>query len=85
MASLKDEKGLSFQSRAFYRTDEDGELDLTRASALGGDYVGVHPMGPFWSLKPEKTFLRQQLEQWYSGSGICLIHNQPRCNPWHLI
>lgn len=58
MASLKDEKGLSFQSRAFYRADEDGELDLTQASAVGGDYVGVHPMGLFWSLKPEKTFRR---------------------------
>lgn len=57
-ATLKDEKGLPFQSRAFYRADEDGKLDLTQASALGGDYVGVHPMGLFWSLKPEKAFRR---------------------------
>ncbi|XP_055973217.1 bile acid-CoA:amino acid N-acyltransferase isoform X2 [Sorex fumeus] len=58
VASLKDDKGLPFQSRAFYRADEYGELDLTKAPALGGDYVGVHPMGLFWSLKPEKVFRR---------------------------
>ncbi|XP_004600326.2 bile acid-CoA:amino acid N-acyltransferase isoform X2 [Sorex araneus] len=58
VATLKDEKGLPFRSKAFYRADEYGELDLTRVPALGGDYVGVHPMGLFWSLKPEKVFRR---------------------------
>nr|XP_058158577.1 bile acid-CoA:amino acid N-acyltransferase-like isoform X3 [Dasypus novemcinctus] len=53
-ASLIDEKGKLFQSRAYYRANEAGEVDLEHASALGGDYVGVHPMGLFWSLKPEK-------------------------------
>ncbi|XP_003122092.2 acyl-coenzyme A amino acid N-acyltransferase 2 [Sus scrofa] len=56
MASLKDEKGNLFQSRAFYRANEAGELDLEQDPALGGDFVGVHPMGLFWSLKPEKPF-----------------------------
>ncbi|XP_014415226.2 bile acid-CoA:amino acid N-acyltransferase isoform X2 [Camelus ferus] len=58
VASLKDEKGNLFQSRAFYRANEAGELDLKQTPALGGDYVGVHPMGPFWSLKPDKGFRR---------------------------
>lgn len=58
MASLKDEKGNLFQSRAFYRANEAGELDLEQDPALGGDFVGVHPMGLFWSLKPEKPFGR---------------------------
>ncbi|XP_003785225.1 acyl-coenzyme A amino acid N-acyltransferase 2 [Otolemur garnettii] len=57
-ASLKDDKGDLFQSKAFYRANEAGEVDLEQAPALGGDYVGVHPMGLFWSLKPEKAFWR---------------------------
>ncbi|XP_054440577.1 bile acid-CoA:amino acid N-acyltransferase [Pteronotus mesoamericanus] len=57
-ASLKDEKGNLFQSRAFYRANEAGEVDLKQAPSLGGDYVGVHPMGLFWSLKPERPFMR---------------------------
>ncbi|VFV22558.1 acyl-coenzyme a amino acid [Lynx pardinus] len=57
-ASLKDEKGYVYQSKAFYKANEVGELDLMEAASIGGDYVGVHPMGLFWSLKPEKVFRR---------------------------
>lgn len=57
-ASLKDEKGNVFRSKAFFRANEAGELDLRQAPSCGGDYVGVHPMGLFWSLKPEKAFRR---------------------------
>ncbi|GAB5579966.1 bile acid-CoA:amino acid N-acyltransferase isoform X2 [Prionailurus iriomotensis] len=57
-ASMKDEKGYVYQSKAFYKANEVGELDLTEAPSIGGDYVGVHPMGLFWSLKPEKVFRR---------------------------
>lgn len=57
-ASLVDEKGVKFESRAFYRASEAGEVDVKEASALGGDYTGVCPMGLFWSLKPEKMFHR---------------------------
>ncbi|KAM5186452.1 LOW QUALITY PROTEIN: acyl-coenzyme A amino acid N-acyltransferase 2-like [Callospermophilus lateralis] len=57
-ASLKDEKGNLFRSRAFYRANEAGEVDVERHPALGGDYIGVHAMGLFWSLKPEKAFRR---------------------------
>ncbi|KAM9206841.1 LOW QUALITY PROTEIN: bile acid-CoA:amino acid N-acyltransferase [Dugong dugon] len=57
-ASLKDEKGNLFQSKAFYRANETGEVDLEQDRAFGGDYVGVHPMGLFWSLKPERAFQR---------------------------
>uniref|UniRef100_A0A673U8X2 Bile acid-CoA:amino acid N-acyltransferase n=1 Tax=Suricata suricatta TaxID=37032 RepID=A0A673U8X2_SURSU len=58
VASMKDEKGYVYQSKAFYRANEVGELDLTQAPSYGGDYVGVHPMGLFWSLKPKKPFRR---------------------------
>ncbi|KAM5330006.1 bile acid-CoA:amino acid N-acyltransferase isoform 2-T2 [Glossophaga mutica] len=57
-ASLKDERGNLFRSKAFYKANEAGELDLQEAPSLGGDYVGVHPMGLFWSLKPERPFRR---------------------------
>ena len=57
-ASLKDEKGVLFRSQAFYRASEAGEVDLERDSSLGGDYMGVHPMGLFWSLKSEKPLSR---------------------------
>uniref|UniRef100_A0A8C3FQU5 Bile acid-CoA:amino acid N-acyltransferase n=1 Tax=Chrysemys picta bellii TaxID=8478 RepID=A0A8C3FQU5_CHRPI len=57
-ASLTDEKGLLFCSQALYWSDEAGEVDLERAAATGGDYVGVQPMGLFQCLKPEKLFHR---------------------------
>ncbi|XP_006886948.1 PREDICTED: acyl-coenzyme A amino acid N-acyltransferase 2-like [Elephantulus edwardii] len=57
-ASLQDEKGNLFQARAFYRANEAGKVDLEQEPALGGDYVGVHPMGLFWSLKPKRPFRR---------------------------
>ncbi|XP_065386353.1 bile acid-CoA:amino acid N-acyltransferase isoform X2 [Macaca fascicularis] len=57
-ASLEDESGNMFYSQAHYRANEFGEVDLKHASSLGGDYMGVHPMGLFWSLKPEKLLTR---------------------------
>uniref|UniRef100_A0A452UA46 Bile acid-CoA:amino acid N-acyltransferase-like n=1 Tax=Ursus maritimus TaxID=29073 RepID=A0A452UA46_URSMA len=57
-ASLEDEKGNLFHSQAYYKASEVGEVDLERDPSLGGDYVGVHPMGLFWSLKPEKLLTK---------------------------
>ncbi|XP_012493756.1 PREDICTED: bile acid-CoA:amino acid N-acyltransferase-like [Propithecus coquereli] len=57
-ASLRDENGKMFYSRAYYRANEVGEVDLERDSSLGGDYVGLHPMGLIWSLKPENVLTR---------------------------
>lgn len=57
-ASLKDKKGTIFGSQAYYKANEVGEIDLERDSAIGGSYVGVHPMGLFWSLTPEKPLAR---------------------------
>ncbi|XP_049753038.1 bile acid-CoA:amino acid N-acyltransferase-like [Elephas maximus indicus] len=58
VASLQDEQGNMFHSQACYKANEVGEVDLEYASALGGDYVGVHPMGLFWSMKPKKLLTR---------------------------
>ncbi|KAM6202013.1 acyl-coenzyme A thioesterase 1 [Rhynchocyon petersi] len=57
-ASLRDEKGALFRAHARYRADQSGELDLTRAPALGGSFVGIEPMGLIWALEPEKPLLR---------------------------
>ncbi|XP_072272544.1 acyl-coenzyme A amino acid N-acyltransferase 1-like [Pyxicephalus adspersus] len=57
-AWLKDEKGEIFYSRAFYKTDDVGKIDLESTPATGGDFYGVHPMGLFWALKPVTPFLR---------------------------
>ncbi|XP_044281606.1 acyl-coenzyme A amino acid N-acyltransferase 1-like [Varanus komodoensis] len=57
-ALLTDESGVKFEAVAFYRANEAGVVDLEQASALGGSYTGVWPMGLFCTLKPEKMFHR---------------------------
>ncbi|XP_077139178.1 acyl-coenzyme A amino acid N-acyltransferase 1-like [Ranitomeya variabilis] len=57
-AWLKDEKGQIFHSRAFYKTDMEGKLDLEKTPATGGDFHGVCPMGLFWALKPKIPFIK---------------------------
>ncbi|XP_073440876.1 LOW QUALITY PROTEIN: acyl-coenzyme A amino acid N-acyltransferase 2-like [Dendrobates tinctorius] len=52
-AWLKDERGRIFHSRAFYKTDMEGKVDLEKTPATGGDFHGVCPMGLFWALKPK--------------------------------
>ncbi|XP_073440875.1 acyl-coenzyme A amino acid N-acyltransferase 1-like [Dendrobates tinctorius] len=52
-AWLKDERGQIFQSRAFYKTDMEGKVDLKKTPATGGDFQGVCPMGLFWALYPK--------------------------------
>ncbi|KAM6202010.1 acyl-coenzyme A thioesterase 6-like [Rhynchocyon petersi] len=61
-ASLRDEKGALFRAHARYCADQSGELDLTRAPALSGSFVGIEPMGLIWALEPEKPLL--QLLKW---------------------
>ncbi|XP_074183331.1 acyl-coenzyme A thioesterase 6 isoform X2 [Rhinolophus sinicus] len=53
-ASLRDEKGVLFRAHAQYCADVRGELDLTRAPALGGSFTGLEPMGFIWALEPEE-------------------------------
>ncbi|XP_042665290.1 acyl-coenzyme A amino acid N-acyltransferase 2-like isoform X2 [Centrocercus urophasianus] len=55
---LMDEHGERFQARAFYRSDEEGMVDVGRHAALGGNYSGVWPMGLFWFLQPDSLFKR---------------------------
>ncbi|XP_077910044.1 peroxisomal succinyl-coenzyme A thioesterase [Halichoerus grypus] len=57
-ASLRDEKGALFRAHARYQADAGGLLDLERAPALGGSFVGLQPMGLLWALEPDKPFWR---------------------------
>lgn len=70
-ATVKDEKENLFQSKAFYKANEAGEVDLEQASALGGDYVGVHPMGLFCCLKPKSAFQRL-IKKDVMNSPLCI-------------
>lgn len=57
-SSLRDENGALFRAHARYCADAGGELDLTRAPALGGSFAGLEPMGLFWALEHEKHLVR---------------------------
>lgn len=46
------EEGDLWESVSHYHTDEDGQVDLTKHSSVGGSYVGCEPMGLFWTLQP---------------------------------
>ncbi|KAG5855878.1 hypothetical protein ANANG_G00001560 [Anguilla anguilla] len=52
-ATLTDEKQDKFVSSAHFEADTRGVLDLSKSAARGGDYVGVHPMGFMWAMKPQ--------------------------------
>ncbi|XP_078262422.1 acyl-coenzyme A thioesterase 5-like [Rhinoraja longicauda] len=41
-----------FLSCAHYRADSRGLLDISQSPSLGGDYLGVVPMGFLWTLSP---------------------------------
>ena len=32
-----------------------GNVDLDHAASAGGSYIGVEPMGLFWSMKPSSA------------------------------
>lgn len=70
-ATVKDEQDNVFQSKGFYKANEAGEVDLEQTAALGGDYVGVHPMGLFLFLKPKKAFHRL-IKKDVMNSPLCI-------------
>ncbi len=48
-----DAKGHAWESSAVYITDAAGKLNLDESIAVDGTYLGVQPMGLFWSMKSE--------------------------------
>ncbi|XP_064019413.1 bile acid-CoA:amino acid N-acyltransferase-like [Pogoniulus pusillus] len=71
-ARLADEQGEEFQSRAFFRASQTGEVDPGCHPALGGSYSGVWPMGLFWFLQPNTPF-RRLIKRDVAGSPF-LVH-----------
>ncbi|NXN95065.1 BAAT acyltransferase, partial [Rhinopomastus cyanomelas] len=71
-ASLTDEQGERFQSRAFFRASGAGEVDPDHHPALGGNYTGVCPMGLFWFLQPD-TLFRRLIKRDVAGSPF-VVH-----------
>lgn len=51
-ATADDEHGVRWTSKAAFRADARGAVDLTRQVPIGGSYGGVDPMGLFWSMDP---------------------------------
>ncbi|XP_046567762.1 bile acid-CoA:amino acid N-acyltransferase-like isoform X1 [Haliotis rubra] len=47
-----------FVSCAHYTADETGHVDTTVHSSQGGSYMGVEPMGLFWSMVPSMKHRR---------------------------
>lgn len=79
-ASLVDESGNLFQSRAYYRAEGNGALDLSCSPSLGGSYCGVEPMGLLWALEsptPHKRLRKRNVltpfcvtYEVYDGRGV---------------
>ncbi|NXY00345.1 BAAT acyltransferase, partial [Centropus bengalensis] len=71
-ASLKDERGNTFQSHSFFRADGAGEVDPGLHASLGGSYTGLCPMGPFWFLQPN-TLFRRLVKRDVAGSPFLVL------------
>ena len=46
-----DAKNHHWNSKAIYISDANGTIDLSKQPAIGGSYLGIEPMGLFWSMK----------------------------------
>jgi len=51
--SGKDQFGNTWASRASFRADSAGTVDISRDATLQGSYSGIDPGGLFWSLAPQ--------------------------------
>ncbi|XP_074645253.1 bile acid-CoA:amino acid N-acyltransferase-like [Tubulanus polymorphus] len=49
-ATMADDDGCVWHSRAYYIADVHGEVDVITAPSVGGSYTGVQPMGLVWSM-----------------------------------
>ncbi|MEL7225503.1 MAG: acyl-CoA thioesterase/BAAT N-terminal domain-containing protein [Cyanobacteria bacterium J06576_12] len=48
-----DARDHKWHSEAFYIADQEGQIDLSTQPSVGGNYLGVYPMGLFWSLQSD--------------------------------
>ena len=47
-----DDSNTLFEALAKYKASENGAVFVSCDPSLGGSYIGVEPMGLFWSMKP---------------------------------
>lgn len=52
-AALVDHDGVEWTSRATFRADERGVVDLTAHAPESGSYEGIEPMGWLWSMETD--------------------------------
>ena len=52
-ATTRDDLGRSWNSQTIFRADASGSVDLAAQKPIGGGYLGVSPMGLFWSMRIE--------------------------------
>jgi len=52
-AGMKDDAGVVWSSRAAFKADEKGEVNLAEQSPISGSYTKVDPAGFLWSMSPE--------------------------------
>jgi dienelactone hydrolase len=50
---VEDAKEHDWHSMAYFLTNQEGSLDLSKHPSIGGSYEGLYPMGLFWSMKSE--------------------------------
>jgi dienelactone hydrolase len=50
-ATLVDDDGVEWASRATFTADDEGTVDLTDHAPDSGTYTGIEPMGWFWSMR----------------------------------
>jgi dienelactone hydrolase len=50
-AVTEDDQGRRWSSRGRFRADSAGVIDASVGESLGGSYIGVAPMGLFWSME----------------------------------
>ncbi len=50
---VTDAKNHKWNSKAIYISDSNGNIDLLKQASIAGDYLGIYPMGLFWSMKSE--------------------------------
>lgn len=77
-------QGSLFDACAHYQADQHGGIDLSKDVSKGGDYVGLEPMGLFWSLSPatiEKPYQRLEPEDVESPVKVQITVHQEYSQP----
>ena len=67
VALCKPTSSSSYFSYAHYVANNEGNVDITEMQSIGGSYVGVEPMGLFWSISPFQNDQSEQTKDVYAG------------------